>query len=266
MGGKVDKARKLFSTQLTRTLRHAVGQRIAKEFPRIGGQRIQMMCADMILEVVMSHLKPREKMFHGQILWYAVSKDSPPSRRRAILESDMVPVVLDLSHPDDVEALLNKKPASKRLLLRCLRLCQQAFEQGGLLSNCDLQLLLHANNSQIASLLRQWEDEHECVVPRRATLHDVGTGVTHKRIICRKRYLEGKNPREVARETYHTLDAVDRYLGQYDRVRNCRMQGMNKAETAYTLSCSMNLVEEYLRIDDELTRIHVEKPIPRRSS
>jgi len=70
-------------------------------------------------------------------------------------------------------------------------------------------------------------------VPSRATLHDIGCGVTHKRIICWKRYADGKCSDQVARETYHTVEAVDRYLGQFDRVRHCRIQGMTPAETAY---------------------------------
>ena len=90
------------------------------------------------------------------------------------------------------------------------------------------------------------------LVPRRATLHDVGTGLTHKRIICWKRYAEGKSAEEVARETYHSLEAVDRYLGQFDRVRHCRRQGFSPQKTAYTLNCSVALVQEYLAIDEEL--------------
>ena len=84
------------------------------------------------------------------------------------------------------------------------------------------------------------------------TLHDVGTGLTHKRIICRKRYLEGEESEQIARETYHSAEAVDRYLGQFDRVRHCRRQGMTPTETAYTLNGSPGLVHEYLHIDDEL--------------
>ena len=53
-------------------------------------------------------------------------------------------------------------------------------------------------------------------------------------------------------ETYHSLEAVDRYLGQFDRVRHCRQQGLSVEETAFTLDCSWALVNEYLAIDGEL--------------
>lgn len=70
--------------------------------------------------------------------------------------------------------------------------------------------------------------------------------------ICHKRYVEGKSPDQVARETYHSLDAVDRYLGQFDRVRHCRRQGLSAQETAHILNCGVLLVETYLEIDNEL--------------
>jgi hypothetical protein len=57
---------------------------------------------------------------------------------------------------------------------------------------------------------------------------------------------------EISRQTYHSPEAVDRYLGQFDRVRHCRRQDLSTSQTAYTLNCSVRLVEEYLAIDREL--------------
>ncbi len=101
-------------------------------------------------------------------------------------------------------------------------------------------------------MLAQHERDTQKIVPRRATVHDVGTGLTHKAIICWKRYAEGKEPQQIAHETRHSLVAVDRYLGQYDRVRRCRKRGMNPRQTAHILNCSVALVEQYLRIDRRL--------------
>ena len=65
-------------------------------------------------------------------------------------------------------------------------------------------------------------------------------------------YAEGKPADIVAKDTYHCLEAVDRYLGQFDRVRHCRREGMSPEKTAFTLNCSIALVNEYLAIDQEL--------------
>jgi len=135
---------------------------------------------------------------------------------------------------------------------KALRLCHQAYEQGGVLSNFDLSELLTTSDSGIGTMFVKYERQNGTIVPRRATLHDVGNGLSHKWIICHKRYVEGKSPDQIARETYHSLDAVDRYLGQFDRVRHCRLQGLSAIETAHILNCGVTLVEAYLQIDREL--------------
>jgi len=252
MGSRPDYVRKKFAPLQAKTLQNALAHRIHCEFPRIGGPRMMQACANMILEVVWDHVRRSEHVTHGQVLWMAISVDDPPRRHQTIAETDLKPVVLDLSTADDIDRRLHRTPADDRLLAKVLRLCRQAHRQGGLLSNCDLAELLSTGESRIAHLLAAFEREHDAIVPRRATLHDVGTGRTHKRIICRKRYAEGKPADQVARETYHSLEAVDRYLGQYDRVRHCRLQGLTPNETAHILACSLALVEQYLAIDREL--------------
>lgn len=256
MASQPDYIRKKYAPLQAKTLKNALAHRIRQEFPRIGGPRIGQLCAEMVLEVVGKHLRSQEHLTHGQVLWLAVAVDDPPRRHQRIADVDLVPVLLDLSTSDDVQRRLERQPPRKRLLEKAIRLCRQAHQQGGLLSNCDLAELLGKDDTQIASVLVAYEQTQKTVVPRRATLHDVGTGLTHKRIICYKRYAEGKTADQVARETYHTLEAVDRYLGQYDRVRHCRLQGLSPQETAHLLDCSLRLVEEYLEIDDELEGRH----------
>ena len=107
-------------------------------------------------------------------------------------------------------------------------------------------------DARVGQLLGEYERQTGQIVPRRATIHDVGPGLSHKGIICHKRYVEGKSPDQVARETFHSLDAVDRYLGQFDRVRHCRRQGLRAQETAHILNCGVTRVETYLEIDNEL--------------
>jgi hypothetical protein len=252
MISKIDYLRKHFAPMLNKTLKIALSHRIAKEFPRIGGERICDLCADLILEVVGQHIRTTESIQHGQCLWMGVSVDDPPARRKRIRDTDLVPVVLDISTPDDIQAILDRTAVSERMLSKAIRLCEQAHAQGALLSNADLSVILNRTDSQIANLLAAHERETHKVVPRRATLHDVGTGLTHKRIICWKRYAEGKSSEQIAFETHHSIEAVDCYLGDFDRVRNCRKHGMTQEQIAFTLEHGVNLVKQYLEIDDEL--------------
>jgi hypothetical protein len=247
-----DYVHKHYGPLLQKNLHSAVSHLIAEQFPRTGGRRILALCAEMILEVVSAHLRPTEHMRHGQALWLGIATDDPPRQYRRTADTRLVPVVLDLSTPEDIQARLDRQSSPERLQRKVVRLCEQAYQQGALLSNCDLAELLDRDDSAIGKVLSAHEEKTGQLVPRRATLHDVGTGLTHKRIICWKRYAEGKPADIVAKETYHSLQAVDRYLGQFDRVRHCRRQGMSPEKTAFTLNCSIALVNEYLAIDREL--------------
>lgn len=262
MGSRPDYVRDRFRPLLDKTLENAVSACIGREFPRIGGPRIRELCARMLLAVVDAHRPPRERVAHGQVVWMAVPLDTPPHRYQRMADLSLVPVVLDLSTPDDVQQRIQRCPPNQRLLQKAIRLCQQAHQQGGLLANSDLAELLMQSDSHIARVLSRHERESGQLVPRRATLHDTGTSLTHKRIICHKRFAEGKEPHVVARETWHSLEAVDRYLGQYDRVRCCRQQGLSAQQTAHLLECSESLVHEYLRIDDELQTLSSAEKAP----
>lgn len=247
-----DYVRKKYGPLQQKTLQNALAHAIAEQFPRIGGPRIRELCAEMLLEVIGDHVRPRDHLRHGQALWMGVATDHPPHYRQRLSEACLVPVVLNISTPEDIEARIDRQSPRERLQTKAVRLCHEAHQQGALLSNCDLAELLGTTDQNVALALTTFEQKTKRLVPRRATLHDVGTGLTHKRIICWKRYAEGKSPDIVGQETYHSLEAVDRYLGQFDRVRHCHQQGMTVEETAFTLNCSRSLVKEYLAIDREL--------------
>jgi DNA-binding CsgD family transcriptional regulator len=252
MGNRSDRLTAGIRPILDKTLENALAHRIAREFPRMGGPRICQLCAQMILEVVNNYVRPKDSVRHGQVVWAAVDKDHRPGRYQRIAETDLVSVVLDVSTADDIHARIDRVPDYERKLNRALRLCRQAYEQGGLLTCFDLSEITGLSDSYIAHLLACYERENKKLVPRRGTLHDAGGGLSHKGIICYKRYVEGKSPEQVAQETYHSLTAVDRYLGQFDRVRHCRQQGLTPMETAHILNCTLRLVETYLQLDREL--------------
>jgi hypothetical protein len=255
MNPQPDFVRKKFAPMRAKTLHNALAQRLRKDFPRLGGDRILNLCAEMILEVVNQHVRPLASVKHGQVVWMAVSRNDPPAHGKCITHTDLIPVVLNLSTSEDIDAILAHQASGQRLLGKALRLCQEAYAQGALLSNCDLAELLNRSESQIANLLVAYERKQRQVVPRRATLHDVGTGLTHKGIICWKRYAEGKSQDQIARETHHSLWAVDNYLGKFDRVRLCRQQEMKPGEIAFALNCSLALVNQYLAIDDDIKKV-----------
>ena len=252
MISKNDRLKAGLKPLLAKTLENSLAHRIAKEFPRIGGSRICKLCAEMIMEVVNNHMRPTKYIRHGQIVWTVVSIDCPPGRYKKIEDTDLVTVVLDASTDEDIQARIDRVPPNQWRLGKAIRMCQQAYEQGGLLTNHDLSEILNIADSLIGQLFSKYEHQTKTMVPRRGTIHDAGNSLSHKWIICYKRYAEGKSSDQIARETYHCLESVDRYLGQFDRVRHCLQQGLNTMETAHVLNCGVSLVEAYLQINKKL--------------
>jgi hypothetical protein len=249
---KHDSVKAGFSPLKAKSLRNSLSHKIGKEFPRIGGPRIRNLCADMIMEVVNNHIRPKDNLHHGQIVWTAVSVDDPPGWCQKIEDTNLVTVILDVSTPEDLQRRIEREPANKWRLRKSIRLCFQAYEQGGLLSNFDLSEILNFSDSLIGKLLAKYEYDTKTLVPRRGNVHDIGNALSHKCIICHKRYVEGKSSDQIGRETYHSIEAVDRYLGQFDRIRHCLKEGMDINEIAHILNCSISLVEVYKGINEEL--------------
>ena len=252
MINKNDRLKAGLQPLLAKTLGNALAHSIAKEFPRIGGPRICKLCAEMIMEVVNNHIRSKDYVHHGQIVWTAVSINDRPGWCQKIAETDLITVVLDASTAEDVQGRIDRVHPRQWRLRKAIRMCRQAYEQGGLLTNHDLSEILNLADSLIAQLLANYERQTKTLIPRRGTVHDAGNSLSHKWIICHKRYVEGKSADQIARETYHSLEAVDRYLGQFDRIRHCSQQGMDTTEIAHILSCSVSLVEVYQQIDKEL--------------
>ena len=105
--------------------------------------------------------------------------NDPPSRSKRTADTDLVPVVLDLSTDEDIMSRIDRIPVMERLRMKAVRLCEQAHQQGALLSNADLAELMTGDASRISSILTAHERNSGKVVPRRATLHEMGSGITH---------------------------------------------------------------------------------------
>jgi hypothetical protein len=127
-----------------------------------------------------------------------------------------------------------------------VRAANDAYAQEGVLTCTDLSLLFNHSVSRISQLIRDYEAETGEIVPRRGNLHDMGRTVSHKWIICRKAYLEGKLTPTIARETYHSPAAVDNYILGLARAYFATVQqGMTPQEAAFALQQPLYLVVCY---------------------
>jgi len=186
----------------------------------------------------------------GQTVWPTVHKDAKGAYGKRIQDTELTTVVLDLVQPQDaIDRAAGKKlrPIKKEAVAR---LCTQAYEQGGCLTNAELAIMLKISAPTVSKYISEWELEHQIVLPRRGTIHDMEPTLTHKKIIIHKLFIEHKTVQQTSRETYHSLSAIQRYIGAFRQVLLCRRKGMSTEEIAYATNKTPRLVKEYEAIID----------------
>jgi len=186
-----------------------------QEFLKLFGPVMRAKMAKEIIDLVDQQLPAKEHLRPGQALWNVVSIHTRPDHPRC----ELVPVILTLVDPSDVQALTQEIPKSQIVSKAVARLTQEAYQQGALLSMRDISLLLWRTNSEISRRKLAWEALHDQILPHVGSLQDFGSCVSHKSKIVRKVIVEKKDPLKVAQETRHSQRAVDRSLKDYHRVR-----------------------------------------------
>jgi hypothetical protein len=129
----------------------------------------------------------------------------------------MVSAILALYGDKSMKDLPNDGYKSRQRSIRqrrMKRITVEAKDQGGLLSQEDLAMLLIMCDVKTiqrdVAALRQKRVE-------RGQQKDIGPGVTHRGWVVRL-WLEGQEPVQIARATNHSIGAVENYLQKYQRV------------------------------------------------
>ncbi len=153
---------------------------------------------------------------YGQLVWMAVPVDEYPKRGKSIAATRMKPVVLSFITDQDTSHIahgFDSKTLRKRRLKRWV---DEAFDQGALLTQLDLAMLLGVCDAVVSKYVNEIQKEGH-LLPTRGNIHDLSGAITHKREIITL-YLEGYLTPEIALKTKHSNEAVDRYIKDYHRV------------------------------------------------
>lgn len=236
-----------YRPQAAKTLRQCLITSIEREFPRLGGEWVIGLFVDKLLELIEAYWVTRERLKPGQTVWQAVAVDERPGYHKPMTKTQLIPVVITLVNQDDIADLRNGAKPREVLKRAVVRAAHEAYTQQGVLTGVDLGLLFRHSDDYVDTLIREHESETGQTVPRRGTVHDLGRSVTHKAIICRKAFLEGKPTPVIARETFHSPQAVDRYILDFSRIYFATVQrGMSPEETAFATQQSLGLVQQYI--------------------
>jgi hypothetical protein len=192
-----------------------------------------------------------ERVSPKTLVWLAVRREWQ-GRRKGLKPTDLVLVSLPMVTDNEIQLLmepqLRRKLKARRAFnrARLVRWCFQTYEQGGVLTQLDLGLMSGMSEHYVAALIREYEKETGQIVPTRGTVHDIGGSVTHKAEVIR-RWLRNESPAEIARALDHSQAAVDRYIGDFQRIR-LLAQKVPVADVSTLTRLSPSLVREYVAL------------------
>lgn len=240
-------AEKHYASATGRLLTARIAAFLDETLPRFFGPDLRQHLAQQLVALVESQLPSTAHIRPGQCVWNAVAIDTRADSPRCRL----VPVILTLVNEADLARLTAGDSLTDVQSDAIARLMEEAHAQGALLSVRDIGLLTWRRSTSISSLRTQWEAEHQQVLPHPGSLQDMGSCVTHKTQIVVKTVYEHKDPRQVARETKHTLKAVDRYLKDFHRVRTCYQHRPELEFICQATGLTAHLVKQYLTIIEQ---------------
>lgn len=248
MKKNIDANHATFCPQAFKCFEGALEAFLSYECPQIGGFRTRQVLVKSIADMVRQFYPETSHMQPGQITWPTVHRDEFSSYGKSIKETRLTTVVLNLIQPQD--ALERAKGKKLRIIKKeaVARLCKQAFDQEGCLTNAELAILLKISPNSVSKYIKEWEIEHREVLPRRGSIHDIGPTLTHKTIIIEKLFIEQKTVQQVSRETSHSLPAIQRYISTFKQILLCKQKGMSTEEIAFSVGRTVRLVMEYEKI------------------
>ena len=189
---------------------------------------------------------PEERYLHyGQLVWMAVPIDEYPERGKAIIKTRMKPIILTYVAAEDVESFRDGFTSRQLRMKRMVRWCHQAYDQGALLTQLDLAVLLNVCDKVVCDYVNEWQRTTGDILPTRGNMHDLSGAITHKKEIITL-YLQGFLTPTIAAKMKHSKEAVDRYIRDYESVKVVRAATADIDNISQITRLSRRVITQYL--------------------
>jgi hypothetical protein len=242
-----------------RTFQQAIIHLLENEYKLVGSHKVIHMIADDITDLHAEYYRDAVLVGPGHIVWRGTLDEGrkPPAGRRAE-DEPTVTAVLPLITAGDIAELAQGCPkgtnactwSRERTIRRVVRLVKAGLDNPGgrlLLSLADLSLLVNRSiNTVRRCVLDHFERTGE-LLPIKGYVLDQGSKPTHKGIILRL-YEKGVAPPDIAHITGHSLEAVDRYIKDYERVKVLLGKGLTASEVSHAIGRGLRTVLQYYEI------------------
>jgi biotin operon repressor len=183
----------------------------------------------------------------GQVRYQCVAITAGAGRK--LTECPLVPTALSVIDVEKDREVLREQGAVALRQSKLMRIAEEARDQGGVLTQEDLGVLLCCDERTIRRDIKELRAKG-IHVPTRGYVQDIGPTLTHKAQAIRH-WLQGKEPVAVARAINHSLTAVERYLEDFKRVAFLTMKDLDEVAIARAANLSPALVKTYLAMYQE---------------
>jgi hypothetical protein len=247
-----------FDSITRRTFKSALLRLLEQEYKLIGSRRVLEMLVEEVERLQAEFYPDKNRLGPGTICWVTTKKTrKKPSYGKRTEDYEPVVIYLSLWPPEEVEKRVtaragarnrNYEQSKARDMETMVRLIESAWDQEGMLSQAELAVLLNRSLTTIKRYVYEYEAQNPGkTLSLKGYLLDQGSRPTHKGIIL-SLYEQGLDPVEIGRRTEHGLDAVDRYIKAYERVKALAQKGMSVPEIRHISGLGERTVSAYLRI------------------
>jgi hypothetical protein len=248
-----------YKTISKRTFSSAMEHLLEKEFKLVGSHRVIRMMVESIMELHQEFFPETHHLTPGTILWATTKagEGAKVSWGKRAEEYGIKLVHLPLVTKFEIESRQtpgrgnnpknNRQKQAQRDMQTMARLVKSAAEQGGLLTGAEVSVLMNRSLGKVHQYIRDWEVETGEALPMKGYVLDMGSSPTHKGIICRK-FEEGMSPPDIGRATGHTLQAVDNYLGTYERIKVLLLRGFDVPTISHVTGKALRTIMQYFVI------------------
>lgn len=213
--------------------------------------------AKAVHEVYLPVLDSPTNIKPGQILFQCLSKSNGSTSR--IADAEQITVVLTLDSGMTDQGVRKEKGVEGLRRFRLIRVCNEAYNQGGLLTVEDISYrLFNVGERTIVrdlSIIRK-DGENP---PLRSTIKDIGRTITHKAVLI-KNWLKGDELSDLNRKYNHSFSAIESYINTFKRVVFLNHEGYTVDRIAYVQKISSSLATTYLNLWQE----YKDKAMPHR--
>lgn len=199
---------------------------------------------EKVHEVYTPLLETAQGLQPGQIQMTVIDASVAPNVPLAKAKQRLVTLTLHAGAKDIETRKKGSVPVLRQK--RLCRMCQEAFQQGGLLTLEDLADLFNCGVRTLVNDLAALRQQ-KIVPPLRSTTKDMGRAITHRRLIITL-WLQGLEYSEIARKANHSIDSVANYVDKFKRCAALFASGFDVNTVALMAKLSTPLTQEFQRI------------------